>query len=199
MKIKDFIMKDAKYGNGLIIKWHDKLLFAIGKKDFWKKDNGRTIVTYTAVGGNLEQGESFIESSHREALEELGTDIEIISSDNTILFNFESRKKKYINLEEKIKPAIIYYKILQSQDKLSVCTYLAQLKGNPKPSMEVPALLLLKENQLLKNNTLSELLKNGAEIIEQTNIPRNSTMKPFGSAEILRELNTKERENILRF
>ena len=129
----------------------------------------------------------------------MGTDIEIISSDNTILFNFESRKKKYINLEEKIKPAIIYNKILQSQDKLSVCTYLAQLKGNPKPSMEVPALLLLKENQLFKNNILSELLKNGAEIIEQTNIPRNSTMKPFGSAEILRELNTKEREIILRF
>ena len=100
-------------------------------------------------------------------------------------------------MEEKIKPVIIYNKILPSEEKLSVCTYFAQLKGNPKPNLEVPALLLLKDNQILKNDTLGELLKNGAEIMEQNSIPKNAVIKPFGTAEILRGLTTKERENIL--
>jgi len=183
MKIKDLIPDKSKLGNGLIIKHKGKFLFALGKKKFWKKENGKLVITYTGVGGKLEEGEDFMNSSIREAKEEIDADILIKSSNKTLFFDFNKNTKKVVYLDEKIKPAIIY-KRTNEYGKWFVCIYNCSLKSKPKPSSEIPAIMLLKQSQL-KGGDIKELLKKGAKIIEKEKIPREAILKPYGSAEIL--------------
>ncbi|MFX1298213.1 MAG: NUDIX domain-containing protein [Promethearchaeota archaeon] len=191
-------MNEARYGNGLIVRYKKKFLFAVGKEKFWRNKEGLLVITYTAVGGNLEREETFVESALREAREELGVEVTIKSAINTLFFDFETKEKKFVKLNETINPAIIYNKILPGNDKLAVCTFIAYLKNVPKPSMEVPALLLLKEEQLFEDKSLRTLLEEGAEILEQRPIPRNAIMRPFGTAMILRDLDQKQREFVVK-
>lgn len=185
MKIKDLIPAKSRLGNGLIVKYKGKFLFVLGKKKFWKKENGRLIITYTAVGGKLEKEENFINSSIREAKEEIDSDISLKSSKKTLLFDFDKNEKKIISMNERIKPAIIYNK--PSQDgRWFVCVYNCSLKSEPKPSSEICAIILLKKSQLNREKALKELIKEGAEIIEKKHIPREAVLRPYGSAEILK-------------
>jgi len=187
--------KYFKQGVGLIIKHADRYLFAIGKESFWQQDNQQQVITYTAVGGTRELSESFLDCAYREAKEELGVDVEIFGCRKSIFYDFETKKKKKLILRETKAPWLVYSMPLTDKQGLAVCVYLAQLKNNsPRPSMEVPALILLTPGQVINcgSQTLSTLLNEGAEISEQREIPRNAIIKPFGTAEILQTLSLKE-------
>jgi len=186
MIIKDLNSKGFRLGNGLIIKYKGKFLFAIGKNKFWKKENGKLVITYTGVGGKLEKEENFIDSSIREAKEEIDSAISIKSDKKTLFYDFNKNSKKIIHLKEKIKPAIIYRKS-NEYGRWFVCIYNCSLKSEPKPSSEIPALILLKKKQIYEEKSLKELLNEGAEIIEKEKIPRNAILRPYGSAEILKD------------
>ena len=192
-----------KQGVGLIIKYADRYLFAVGKESFWQQQNSQQLaITYSPVGGTREPNESFLECAYREAKEELGMNVRILKSKRSIFYDFETQKKEHINLEEeRVTPWVVYSKPLANKQGLAVCVYLAQLKkGSPKPSMEIPALILLTPRQVLNcgSQTLSALLKEGAEIIEQREIPRHAIIKPFGTAEILQTFSLGELELVKR-
>lgn len=197
MKIEDLIMKDSRQGTGLIIKYSGKYIFAVGKESFWQRNNKGLTITYTAVGGSVEPEEDFLKCAYREAEEELGTPVEIISSNESIFYDFETRRKKKVVLEESTAPWIIY-NMSSGNQGLSVCVYIAKLKTAPKPLAEIPALILLTSKQVISNELkpLSVLLEEGAEIIEQRKIPRDALMMPFGSAEILKTLSLEELANL---
>ena len=197
MKSQDLLGASTRFGNGVIIHYRGRLLFAVGKEAFWKTEDGALTITYTGVGGKLEQGEGFVESTHREAVEELGTEVCLLSAKTTLVYDFDAHTKYFVALHDPVNPAIVYTKTLNERDTLGVCTYLATLNGEPKPSREVPALLLLSEEQLSEDITLTKLLENGALIIEQRPIPRNAVMKPFGTATILRNVSKDEKAILL--
>lgn len=200
MKIEDFMIDTARLGNGLIIKYNDKYVFAVGKEKFWKKEGNSLIITYTAAGGNVEDGETILESAYREGKEELGADILILSSEKTLVYDFRTKQKKIVMLDEEVRPCIIYNTTLNGNDDLSVCVYLAEVKDKPMPSMEVPALLLLNKEQVLekKVHQLKELLEQGAEIFEQRPIPRYAEMETFGTASILKRLDYEDISFLLK-
>lgn len=182
-----------KQGTGLIIRHTERYLFAIGKENFWQQNNQQLIITYSAVGGTREQDESFLECAYREAKEELGVHVKIFGRKKSIFYDFGTKKKEIVALEEKEAPWLVY-SMPRDRQGLAVCVYLAKLKkDSPNPSMEIPALILLTPVQVIAcgSQTLSTLLKDGAEIFEQREIPRNAIIKPFGTAEILQTLSLR--------
>lgn len=189
------IAANYRYGTGIIIPFKDKYVFAIGNEKFWKKDGSNLIITYTAVGGNLERGESFLDSARREAKEEIGVEIELVSSPNTLIFNLDNMKRRIAKSKDRVRPVIVYNKTLSSKERLYVYVYLSNpLKATPRSYMEVPSLLLLHKYQMIakEDKKLEDLLSEGGEIVERRSIPRDAILKPFGSAEVLKQLDANE-------
>ncbi len=179
------LLKYEKLGNGVIIKYDGRLVFAIGKKDYWKKTNDTWIITFTNTGGHVEIGETIIEATHRELNEELGCKVELQSSNQTLYCELEAPKFECYVLEDEITPILIYnsYKL-----QMTICVYLGHLSSPPTPMMEVPALLHILPH-LVQGGKLQDLLNSGCLIQEQGKyyIPRSAIMMPFGSAKLIAE------------
>lgn len=78
-------------------------LFTISKPSYWKHQDNSELISYSCVGGKLEEGESAIEAGKREAYEELGIDVRIHSSKVTYLIDFQLNKQ-VIEFNQSIKP-----------------------------------------------------------------------------------------------
>lgn len=196
MKIGDIILPSAVYGVGVIGKVNLHFLFTIREEKYWSQIDDKRIIEYTAIGGNLKQGESFTQAAKRECKEELGSDVELINSEYTLFYDFPRKNKKIIKLTEDINPVIIY-NLVSEKGKLSVCSYLAKFNQKIHFLREVPALLLLPRDQLKnKESSLSDLLQAGASIIERKPIPRNAIIKPWGTAIVIQQLESYEVEKL---
>ena len=184
MFASDLMTYESK-GTGVIIIWKKRLLFTVGNKKYWNKAVSPIIVTYTSTGGHVEPDEAVLNASKREVLEELGCEVELLSSPDSLICELETLKVDRCVIDDEIAPILVYN---SSDIEMSVCVYLGRISTNPNPKAEVPALLLLPVN-LLTGGVLCELLINGAILIEQEEgiIPRNAYLKPFGSATVLIE------------
>lgn len=170
-------------GNGVILIWNKKFLFAVGKEAYWDKTTSLWTITYTNIGGHVESRESMLEATKREVMEEIGCSVEFLSSDITLFCYLEDPKLANYKLEDKIAPILVYN---SSRMKMSVSVYLGYVQTEPFPKQEVPAILLLPSS-LLSGGHVNELEKSGALLKEQIKgiIPRSAILKPFGSAEVL--------------
>ncbi|MFX0095003.1 MAG: NUDIX domain-containing protein [Candidatus Hodarchaeota archaeon] len=170
-------------GNGVILIWRNRFVFAIGKDQYWDKTTDPWTITYTNTGGHVESQETVIEATRREVKEELGCNVEILPSEQTLYCSLEDRKFTKQKLNDTIPPLLIYNSAII---KMSVSVFFARILVEPKPHLEVPALLLLPPS-LIGGGQLSELLNNGALLKEQveSSIPRSANLHPFGSAELL--------------
>ena len=177
------LMKYETKGTGVIIVWEGKFLFVVGKKEYWNTTKSPIEITYTNTGGHVDPGETVLDATKREVREELGCDINLLSSSTSFYCELGSSKIDKYHLEDEIAPIIMYN---SSEMKMSVCVYLAYISQKPCPSAEVPAILLLPV-AFLGGGHLSELLHQGVILIEQKEgiIPKNSYFRPFGSAQIL--------------
>ena len=171
-------------------------LFAISEPNYWKHQDNSELISYSCVGGKLEEGESAIEAGKRESYEELGIDVRIHSSKVTYLIDFQLNKQ-VIEFNQSIKPFAIYYtkfseKPGEDSENWSllgrVYVYFASLLGDPFPSSEIPALLWLKWEDMLFNISnpmrFNEILSKGL-IIEKVEIPNNSYFIPVMTPEII--------------
>ena len=124
-----------------------------------------------------------IEATKREVLEEIGCEVELLPSKRTLFCELENPVFKEYELHEKIPPLLIYN---SDTMEMSVCVYMAKIRGEPEPKQEVPALLLL-DMSLLKGGISNELITNGGTLKTQqfVNIPVNTMFIPFGSVELL--------------
>ncbi len=177
------LLKYPHLGNGLILKYKDRFIFTIGKEDYWRIVEGSYIITYTDTGGHVEEGETIIDSARREVKEELGCEVDLYSSLQTLYCSLETPKIKICALKDKIAPILVYN---SHEMKMSVCVYLGYISSQPNPQREVPAILLLP-SKLIHGGPLDQLIANGATIHEQIEnyIPRDAFMTPFGSARLL--------------
>ncbi|MHA1975395.1 MAG: NUDIX hydrolase [Candidatus Hodarchaeales archaeon] len=183
MLIAEELLQYKRRGNGALIRWNDFFLFVVGNEKYWENAEGQWTITYTNTGGKVEWNESIIEATKREVLEEIGCEVNLISSKRTIVCELENPKIVFHDLNDELCPILIYN---SREFKMSVCIYLGRIDTTPNPRMEVPALVFLPSSQIQGGN-LSSLLDAGARIIIQENreIPKNVILKPFGSADLL--------------
>lgn len=182
-------------GTAFLIIDKDFSLFTISKPSYWKHQDNSELISYSCVGGKLEEGENAIEAGKREAYEELGIDVRIHSSKVTYLIDLQLNKQ-VIEFNQSIKPFAIYNtKFSEKPEEDSenstllgrVYVYFASLLGDPSPSSEIPALLWLKWEDMLFNISnpmrFNEILSKG-RIIEKVEIPNNSYFIPVMTPEI---------------
>ena len=207
-KIEDLIQTADVLGTGFIPIDEKNWWFAVGNKKYWKRQqNNELMISFTAIGGHVEKGESILDATLREIQEETGTKATIYQSDDTLfitadlqekpVFNFQIKTMERIEIEANPKPRLLYV-VQREHDKLGVVVYQGRFQSEPSPQMEVPALICLPPDLLTKTPlTLSKLLSLGAKIKEQyEEIPRDSILYSFGSAKILQAfLNKKKVES----
>ncbi len=190
---------EANYvGTGLVLCQSDgRLVFAVSKTASWETRHGKLGIAFEGVGGRLEAGETPVDCAKREAREEASCDIELRSAQRTYL-QTAAGKLAVITVDGKPTPLALYEKSfahppdqpeLLRSSTLRIVIYLAECLGDPLPSAEIPALLVMTAQQYLqavRETPLSRLLAAGAELIEVQHVPRDAIMFPgLGTAELL--------------
>ena len=92
-------------GASAIVQDEKAYYFEITKPKFWDEDeDGHVLIGIGGIGGSIEEGENEITCLHREALEELGVDVQVLSSPETQLLFCEEWAGK-VNLVPADMPA----------------------------------------------------------------------------------------------
>lgn len=175
------LLQHSQQGNGIILQWQNRYVFAVGNEKYWNKTTIPWTITYTNIGGMVEPGESMLGATKREAFEESGCKIEIVPALQTLYCTLEEQKFTSYFLEDDYPPILIY-----NTTRLSVCVYIAQCSTVPTPLREVPALLFLPPSTL-QGGLLEDILQAGGMLKEQSkgSIPRTVILRPWGSADLL--------------
>ncbi|MCL6641954.1 MAG: NUDIX hydrolase [Candidatus Bipolaricaulota bacterium] len=201
MNLKNWIAQADYVSTGLVLLRKDgRLVFAISKPAYWETRHGKLYISFEAVGGGLEAGETLVDCARREAREEASSEIRLHSAARTYLHTAEG-ELSVVSVNDKPKPLALYEKIfphppdqpeLRRPSRLLIVIYLAECLGDPQPSGEVPALLLMTSRQYqqaVQEIPLAQLLAAGAELREARPIPREAIMFPsFGTADLLAQV-----------
>src|SRR3989338_4400218 len=95
-KLEQFLKdSQADLGTGLLATRGFGFCFTLKQPHRWgKTEEGFQTLPFGGIGGKLEQGELPAASLHREAIEEVGSDVKIAEHDNeTILMDSDSIEK----------------------------------------------------------------------------------------------------------
>ena len=135
---EDLLRLDRLGTGALVIGSDGRMLWCIGPERFWLKRDGCEIVTYTAIGGKAEVGESLQSATLRELREESGCEASLLPALSTVVHDLDTGVWEYCEITGMPNPAVLYS---SGRTGFSVAAYWARLEGTPKPSMEIPALL----------------------------------------------------------
>jgi 8-oxo-dGTP pyrophosphatase MutT (NUDIX family) len=169
-----------------------KFVFPVVKEIYWKTAKGTPVIEYAGVGGKPEGTETRLQAVFREAREEIGCEVKLKHAHETLFFDTRTGKIRKRKLRGTPAPLLKFQKIIQTPAGprlLDSVVWVGIPVDEPRPSAEVPALLLLTENllnqTLKKEVTLAQLLSHGAELIEVRPVPRHAVVKPFGTPEVV--------------
>jgi len=206
--LEDFL-KDPKsdVGTGLLITRGYGFCFTLKQPHRWgKTPEGITLLPFGGIGGKLEKNELPSHSLHREAREEVGSDVEIISSNGkAILISNEKIEKISLStkLEQEPLPWIIYKSPKAEPGRkpfTNVLIYGGIFLSNQIFPLDDPAILEIETDLLIeiaeKPTSLKEFCQKGGRIISRIEIPSNGILKPIGTATAL-YLCLKEKEKIV--
>jgi 8-oxo-dGTP pyrophosphatase MutT (NUDIX family) len=128
-------------GASAIVRDEEAYYFEISKSKFWsEQEDGRIAVGIGGIGGHIEEGENEIACLHREALEELGVEVQVLPSAETHLL-FSERWVGKERLPASNSPAPYLCTIGPKKtslvaalpyDFLCIVTFEALLLGQPK-------------------------------------------------------------------
>ena len=128
-------------GASALVRDEEAYYFEITKPKFWDEDEeGHVLVGIGGIGGSIEEGENEITCLHREALEELGVDVRVLSSPETHLL-FSEKWAGKVNLGPAEVPAPCLCTIGPKEarlaaglpyDFLCIVTFEALLMGRPQ-------------------------------------------------------------------
>lgn len=209
--LKSYLAQADHIGVGLVLRRKDgRLIFAVSKPGYWETHHGKLHISFEAVGGGREAGETLIDCARREAKEEASCEIQLHSAARTYLRTAEG-KLSVVSLDDKPTPLALYEKVfphppdqpeLRRPSRLLIVIYLAECLSDPRPSREIPALLVMTSQQYklaVEGIPLAELLAAGTELIESQHIPRDAIIFPsFGTADLLAQvLQAEGKEEVL--
>ena len=171
--IDDLIPEGAETGVGLVLRdWAGRYLFFIAGTQFTCPPGE---LFYAGIGGHREEGESWVECAHREAMEELGVDVELIASDVTWIVS-SSGDARQLDVSDQPRPVAIYEMLNREGSPRAGCIYhiviyeskLLEPPGQ-LPLDEVRAVIALTREQVvratLRKRSIVELIEEGAEIV----------------------------------
>ena len=183
-------------GASAIVRDEEAYYFEITKPKSWSKDDdGHVLVGIGGVGGSIEAGENEIACLHREAVEELGVDVRVLSSPETHLLFAEEWAGK-VNLAPADQPAPCLCTIGPRvtrlaaglpYDYLCIVTFEALLTGKPQPE-DLYGLLRIKREAIKEilgpdATPLSAIQSHpGVDLQLNGEIPEGAILRPLFTA-----------------
>lgn len=195
MQLGDLIPAQETTGSSLIIQEKGNYLFALERDA-----RGASTVYCYGLGGHKREGESWIECAEREAQEELGTRIELLSSKATYYMNRRGELEE-VGVKEEVIPLFLFEMPFPAEVSWNprrgeewiyyIVAYRARLCQAPTP-LDIEGLISLSESQIRKTAegevTLENLLDDGARLRERKPIPRQAKLMPVGTTWALARL-----------
>jgi 8-oxo-dGTP pyrophosphatase MutT (NUDIX family) len=195
--IADFCPKGAEAGVGLALQDDEgAYLFIIaGPRHYCPPGE----LFYAGIGGHREPGEDWLACAHREALEEVGTDVEILSAPATWYIP-QRGSARQVEVSDRPRPLAFYEMIHppgtpRAGELYRIVVYPARLRSLPSSLQEdeVLAVIAMTREQVIRGRerkpTLSELLDEGARIVSSVGpIDGRIRLYPLGTALALANL-----------
>lgn len=151
---------------------------------------------YAGIGGHREAGEDWLSCAHREAREEIGTDVQILSAPTTWYIS-QKGAIQTVKVVDRPRPLAFYEMIHpphtpQAGELYRLVIYRSQLKGVPNnlPPDELQGVITLSVEQVIqgvnRKPTLAKLLQEGSKIIASNDhIDHQTRLYPIGTARAL--------------
>jgi 8-oxo-dGTP pyrophosphatase MutT (NUDIX family) len=151
---------------------------------------------YAGIGGHREAGEDWLMCAHREAKEEIGTDVDIVPASVT-WYVPQRGPVQQVEVSDQPRPFALYEMVhppgTPRAGKLyRIVIYKAHLHDKPKdlPPDEVQAVIALTERQVIRSledrPMLAELLDEGASLVaEEERVDSQVRLYPLGTARAL--------------
>ena len=192
--LNDHIPRDAESGAALALRDDQgRFLFALAGTRFDCPPGTRF---YMGIGGHRLLDEDLPTCAHREAMEEIGADVDIVDSDHTWLIS-QGRLPDCLELSDRPRPYALYLMPRPGSSEHSalsyhIAIYLAELPAGPGQlsGEEVSAVIALTAEQVVRGlharPSLDELVTDGAEVVAQVGqLDGRLRVYPIGTAEAL--------------
>jgi len=196
--LSDIVPDDTFLGTSLILRQGSRFLYGIRPP---RAEGPRQIIELTGIGGGIEdEDESLTAGVLREAQEEIGCGVRLLPCPETIIVRSRDDVER-VRLQGQERPATVVFRYCRTpphqpwhednQGEACLVVFLAELDGQPWPTMELPALIWLKPAHILetarRDVPLSELLSSGAELVERAPqfLPEQSWARMTDSQEAL--------------
>ena len=189
--IADFCPQGVEAGVGLTLQdYTGRYLFFIAGSRHCCPPGERF---YAGIGGHREPGEDWLACAHREALEEVGTDVDVLSAPVTWYIP-QGGSVRQVEVSDRPRPLALYEMIHPPDtprvgEMYRIVVYQARLWGLPRnlPEDEVLAVIALTQEQVVRGPerkpTLAELLDEGARIVACAEpVDRQTRLYPLGTA-----------------
>ncbi|MCP4416783.1 MAG: NUDIX hydrolase [Chloroflexi bacterium] len=197
VKIADFAPPDSEAGVGLVLQDEAGryLFFLAGTRHRCPPGE----LFYAGIGGHREPGESWLACARREAREEVGAEIEILSA-STTWFVPQRRSIRQIDVIDRPRPFAFYEMIHppntpRAGQLYRIVIYKARLRSRPKnlPPDEIRGVIALTAAQVARGAerkpTLAEVLAEGAWLVAGGEaVDAQTRLYPLGTARALSHL-----------
>lgn len=202
MTLDEFAPSGTERGVGLLLRDDppDRYIFGVAGTQFICPEGHLFIC---GIGGHVEKGESWIDCAQREAREEIGRKIRILSAQRTVFVSKENVTEE-IECETEPKPAILYEMIHAPSTPKAGEMYRKVIfesvleQGNFTLAIsEIRALISLHVQQVLdckrKPTSLEHLLQSGGRVIHpHPDLMSHTLLYPIGTPSALAEILAKQ-------
>jgi 8-oxo-dGTP pyrophosphatase MutT (NUDIX family) len=192
--LADFAPAGVEAGVGLVLKDdRDRYLFFLAGSRHYNPPGEQF---YAGIGGHLEPGEDWLTCAQREALEEVGTGVDLVPAPVTWYVPQHGPLER-VEVSDRPRPFALYEMVHppgtpRAGEVYRVVIYNARLRNPPTdlPPDEVQAIIAMTEAQVIRGledkPTLAKVLAEGAQlVVEVEPVDPQVRLYPLGTARAL--------------